>query len=346
MLRQKLIWTAILSVVAIAAAVTLDYVFAIVFQTNPPGYAPLITLAMSTIMAPPLAFVFVHMSFNARRAQDQLTLAHAAAEAARTVSQRALAELESSRASALAERTTALAANRAKSEFLAKMSHELRTPLNVILGFSEMLKNGIRHERTVEYSEIIHTSGHYLLSLINDILDLSKIEAGKYEPAITHVLVQELVRDCASLMQPNADSVGVTLRLEIPRAMPVLYADPRALRQILLNLLTNAIKFTRCGGKVTVGVSVVPSGEFCLEVSDTGVGIAEEDQARVFESFGQGRHSAINKSQGSGLGLPIVKGLAEAQGGRVTLQSVVDCGTSVRVFLPMNRMRDLPRQVA
>ena len=324
----------------------LDYAIMIVVLREAAGYTPLATLTISALVATPVIFALVSVTLNTRRARDQLALAHAAAEAARTVSQRALAELEKSRASALAERSSALAASRAKSDFLANLSHELRTPLNAILGFSEMLKSGIRHDKTTEYAEIIHASGHHLLSLINDVLDLSKIEAGKYEPEYTHVLLQELVRDCVSLMQPVADSAGLALRPEIPRVMPVLYTDSRALRQILLNLVTNAIKFTRSGGDVTVRASIAQSGEFCLEVSDTGVGIAEEDQARVFESFGQGRHDVVNQSKGTGLGLSIVRGLAEAQGGRVTLDSAVNCGTCVRVFLPMNCKRDLARQVA
>ncbi|HEY6578992.1 MAG TPA: ATP-binding protein [Rhizomicrobium sp.] len=341
-----MIWTVAVSAAAVAAAMTLDYILSILILRNPAGYTPLVTLTISTAVAVPVTFAIISASFNIRRARDQLAAANGVADEARRVAQQAVCELEKSREAALAERASALEASRAKSEFLANMSHELRTPLNAILGFSEMLKNGIRHDKTGEYAEIIHTSGRYLLSLINDILDLSKIEAGKYEPNTTHILVQELVRDCVALMQPGADAGGVALKAEAPRLMPILYADPRALRQILLNLVTNAIKFTRSGGEVTVKVFVAPSGEFCLEVSDTGVGIAEEDQARVFESFGQGRHDVVNQSQGTGLGLPIVRGLAEAQGGRVTLESAVNRGTTVRVFLPTNRMPEFSRQVA
>jgi signal transduction histidine kinase len=346
MLRQKLIWTFVVAVAAVAAAMTLDYVITILILRNPGGYTPLVTLTITALVASPVAFVLVKASLDMRQAREQLALAHAAAEAARAVSQRALAALENSRAAAVAERASALAANHAKSEFLAKMSHELRTPLNVIIGFSEMLKSGIRRDKTAEYAAIIHTSGHYVLSLINDVLDLSKIEAGKFEPKAAHIVVRELLCDCAAQMQPGADGAGVALSLDVPHVLPVLYADPRALRQIVLNLLSNAIKFTRNGGLVTIAASVARSGEFCLEVSDTGVGIAEEDLSRVFESFGQGRHDAVNRIQGTGLGLPIVRGLAEAQGGRVTLDSKVGRGTCVRVFLPLGRRRELPLQVA
>ncbi|MGH6875957.1 MAG: sensor histidine kinase [Rhizomicrobium sp.] len=346
MFRQKLIWTVAVSAAAIAAAMTLDYILSILILKNPAGYTPFVTLTISTAVAVPVTFAIISASINVRCARDQLAAAHRVADQARGVAQQAVGEFEKSRQAALAERAAALEASRAKSEFLANMSHELRTPLNAILGFSEMLKNGIRRDKTGEYAEIIHTSGRYLLSLINDILDLSKIEAGKYEPNTTHVLVQDLIRDCVSLMQPGADAAGVALGTDVPRLMPILYADPRALRQILLNLLTNAIKFTRSGGEVTVKACIVQSGEFCLDVSDTGVGIAEEDQARVFESFGQGRHDVVNPSQGTGLGLPIVRGLAEAQGGRVTLESAVNRGTSVRVFLPTDRVREFSRQVA
>jgi two-component system, cell cycle sensor histidine kinase PleC len=346
MFRQKLIWTVAVSAAVIAAAMSLDYVISILILQNPAGYTPFVTLTISMVVAVPVVFVVINGSINIRNARDQLAAAKRVADDARAVSERAVHELEESRQAALAERAAAVEASRAKSEFLANMSHELRTPLNAILGFSEMLERSIRHDKAAEYGEIIHTSGRYLLSLINDILDLSKIEAGKYEPKITHILVQELVRDCLSLMQPAADNGDVTLNSDLPRVMPVLYADPRALRQILLNLLTNAVKFTRPGGEVMVRAFIVDTVEFCLEVSDTGVGIAEEDQARVFESFGQGRHDVVNESQGTGLGLPIVRGLAEAQGGRVTLESAVNRGTRVRIFLPMDRIRDLPRQVA
>jgi two-component system cell cycle sensor histidine kinase PleC len=346
MFRQKVILTGALSAAVIAAAMALDYVLSILILKDPAGYTPLVTLTISMVVAIPVNFAIISATLNFRQARDQLAAAQQVTEEARAVAQHAVGEIEHSREAALADRASALEASRAKSEFLANMSHELRTPLNAIIGFSEMLKNGMFHDKTEEYAGIIHTSGRYLLSLINDVLDLSKIEAGKYEPNVTHVLVQDLVRDCVYLMQPGAEEVGVALYTDIPRIMPVFYADPRALRQILLNLLTNAVKFTPSGGDVTVRILIAPSGEFCLEVADTGVGIAEEDQARVFESFGQGRHDVVNASQGTGLGLSIVRGLAEAQGGRVTLESQVNRGTTLRVFLPIDRLRAQPKQVA
>jgi len=346
MLRQKLAWTIAMATPAIVTAMSLDYVISIAILKNAAGYTPYVTLTISTIVAYPVTFAIISAWINMRHARDQLAIAHRATDEARTIAQQALRDVDAARQLAVSERAAAMEASRAKSEFLANMSHELRTPLNVILGFSEMLKNGTRLGKTEEYSEFIHQSGRHLLSLINDILDLSKIEAGKYDFNNTHIRLHDLVRECLALMQPRADNGGVALRSVVPHAMPLIYADLRSLRQVLLNLMSNAIKFTRSGGEVTVCVTIAPDGEFCLDVSDTGVGIAEDDLARVFESFGQGRHDVVNEAQGTGLGLPIVRGLVQAQGGRVTLESVVNRGTCVRVFLPAHRVMEQPRQVA
>ncbi|HEY2444805.1 MAG TPA: ATP-binding protein [Rhizomicrobium sp.] len=346
MFRQKLQWTAALSVVAVAAAMTLDYVLSIVILKNPAGYTPYVTLTIGTLVTIPVTFALVSAWINIRHARDQLAIAHKAADDARAISVQALRDVDAARRLAISERAVALEASRAKSEFLANMSHELRTPLNAILGFSEMLKSPKFRDKSEEYPDIIHSSGRYLLSLINDILDLSKIEAGKYELRDSNIRVPDLVRDCVSLMQPKAESAGIALRADAPLTLPMIHSDLRSLRQILLNLLSNAVKFTRPGGQVTISAFVVESGEFCLQVSDTGVGIAPEDQARVFESFGQARHDVVLENQGTGLGLPIVRGLVEAQGGRVTLESAVNRGTTLRVFLPSFRLREFPRQVA
>ena len=230
-------------------------------------------------------------------------------------------------------------ANQAKSQFLARMSHELRTPLNAVIGFSEMIGSGMAPGRIDEYADIIGRSGHHLLGLINDILDLSKIEAGRFTLRESIVDLRALIADCAASLRVKADAGGLALALETGEDVPDVFADERCVRQIVLNLISNAVKFTRPGGTIAVGALVSRGSEICVRVRDTGVGIAEADLARVFESFGQGQHDVVNQDQGTGLGLPIVKGLAEAHGGRVTLESEVNRGTCVSVFLPASRAR-------
>jgi two-component system cell cycle sensor histidine kinase PleC len=231
-------------------------------------------------------------------------------------------------------------ASRAKSQFLANMSHELRTPLNAILGFSEMiasrtmLKNIEKH---FEYAEHIHRSAHHFLNLINDILDLAKIEAGSFLLRETEVDLTALIRDSLSIMEPKAREGGCALECEIAVDLPRVTADERAIKQVLLNLLSNALKFTPSGGTVTAFVLHASDGGVDFGVRDTGVGIAQGDQARVFENFGQGRHDVVTAEKGTGLGLPIVKGLIEEHGGTVSLTSQVGHGTTVLLHLPPER---------
>jgi two-component system, cell cycle sensor histidine kinase PleC len=236
-----------------------------------------------------------------------------------------------------AARHRAEAASRSKSEFLANMSHELRTPLNAILGFSEMIFSGAfgaNVGKHVEYSKIIHTSGHHLLALINDILDLAKIEAGGLELRKTDFDFAVLAGDCVRLLGAKASDGTLELRTEIAGDIPRIHGDERALRQVLLNLLSNAVKFTPAGGRVTVFARMERDGGFEFGVTDTGLGIDEDDQVRVFQNFGQGRHDVVTADKGTGLGLPIVRGLIEAHGGHVTLVSAVGDGTTVTVDLP------------
>jgi two-component system cell cycle sensor histidine kinase PleC len=247
------------------------------------------------------------------------------------------AKTESDRARYRAE-----AASRSKSQFLANMSHELRTPLNAILGFSEIIASGTfarEPAKHVEYAELIHKSGHHLLGLINDILDLAKIEAGAFTLRESDVDVGRLVADETSLMMAKASAGAIALEASVSDAIPFVFADERALKQVLLNLLSNAIKFTPEGGRVTVFAQVAAGAALCFGVEDSGVGIPPEDQARVFEQFGQARHDVVTADKGTGLGLAIVKGLIEAHGGRVTLESAVGQGTRVTVYLPNDRAR-------
>jgi signal transduction histidine kinase len=227
MLRQKLAWTLASATAAVVASMALDYLISIVILKNSAGYTPYVTLAISNIVGFPVTFAIVSAWINMRHARDQLAKAHKVANDARAISLQALRDVDAARQIAVSERAAAMEASRAKSEFLANMSHELRTPLNAILGFSEMLKSCTRLGKTEEYSEFIHRSGRHLLSLINDILDLSKIEAGIYELNNTHIRVHDLVRDCLAIMQPKADNEGVALRSVVPHVTPLIYADLR-----------------------------------------------------------------------------------------------------------------------
>jgi two-component system cell cycle sensor histidine kinase PleC len=233
-------------------------------------------------------------------------------------------------------------ASLAKSQFLANMSHELRTPLNAILGFSALIqsrtfKNDV--ERHVEYAGMIHSSGAHLLTLINDILDLAKIEAGGLQMQERELDLTALVSDCVRLMSTKAEECGVALTTTIASDLPFVVGDERALKQVLLNLTSNAVKFTPRGGRVTAFAWPEADGTLTIGITDTGVGIAPEDQARVFENFGQGRHDVVTPDKGTGLGLPIVKGLVEAHGGSVTLQSAPNAGTTITVSLPASRVK-------
>jgi two-component system cell cycle sensor histidine kinase PleC len=240
-------------------------------------------------------------------------------------------------------RQRAETASRAKSAFLANMSHELRTPLNAILGFSEIIHTkamgSAAIEQYAEYGGYIHSSGGHLLSLINDILDLAKIEAGRLTLRESEIDLSVLMEETVRLMEPRASAGGIALAVRVDRAFPNVFADERAMRQMVVNLISNAVKFTPPGGQVTAFANLLDDGSLSFGIDDTGIGIAPEDQAKVFESFGQGRHDAVLADKGTGLGLPIVKGLAEAHGGRIILNSVPNEGTCVTVILPPERAR-------
>ena len=247
-----------------------------------------------------------------------------------------MAKLESDRGRERAE-----AASLAKSQFLANMSHELRTPLNAILGFSEIIASRIFESdkaRTGEYATLINSSGKHLLALINDILDLAKIEAGRWQLEETELHLNTIAEETLQLVTWRAENNNAILENAIDPAMPNIQADERAIKQILLNLLSNAVKFTPENGKVSVFANCHVDGGIVFGVSDTGVGIAAEDQAKVFDSFGQGKHDVAITDKGTGLGLAIVKGLVESHGGTVRLESQVGKGTRVTVHLPAARV--------
>lgn len=252
-----------------------------------------------------------------------------------------IGELERNQIELERARYDAVTANVAKSRFLANMSHELRTPLNAILGFSEVIRDRMfgpdAGARYTDYAGNIHSSGAHLLQLINDILDLSKIEAGKFEFSDAHLDLAEEARAAMRLLEPQARRKNVRLAVDVAEALGVV-ADERAMRQVLVNLLSNAVKFTLSGGTVTLAVSRAKDGTTSIAVKDNGIGIKPEDIHRIFENFGQGRHDVRSTDEsGTGLGLPIAKGLVEAMGGRIDIESKINIGTTVTIVLPPRR---------
>ncbi|MPY76388.1 MAG: PAS domain S-box protein [Alphaproteobacteria bacterium] len=229
-------------------------------------------------------------------------------------------------------------ASRAKSGFLANMSHELRTPLNAIIGFSETMTKEvlgpIRNPRYREYAEHINLSGQHLLALINDLLDLSKIEAGKLELVEETVDFRALLRDCRLLLTDLAHSKNLSLGEEVDPGLTMVNCDEQKLKQVLVNLLSNAVKFTGPGGRVTVSARREAADLLYIAVTDTGIGIAPEQMAKVMTPFGQADGAHNRQHKGTGLGLSLSKALVELHGGRLTLDSVLGEGTTVSIRLP------------
>ncbi|MBX9757695.1 MAG: HAMP domain-containing histidine kinase [Beijerinckiaceae bacterium] len=260
-----------------------------------------------------------------------------------------IAELEQAKSNSDEARRRAEEASLAKSRFLATMSHELRTPLNAILGFSEVMKGELFGPHAVPaykgYSSDIHSSGQHLLALINEILDLSRVEAGRYELKEDAVSLAHVIEDCIHLLSLRAEKRDITMTDAIEHRLPRLWADERAVRQVTLNLLTNAIKFTPPGGSVFVKAGWTALGGQYISIRDTGTGIPADEIPVVLSSFGRGTLAQKNADEGSGLGLPIVKGLVELHGGTFTLKSEVRVGTEVIVIFPPERVMDSLPQI-
>jgi two-component system cell cycle sensor histidine kinase PleC len=284
---------------------------------------------------------------EARRRERDLEEARArlerqAAELAVTAGKLDAARIEAERA-----RTAADAANAAKSLFLANMSHELRTPLNAILGFSEVTRDAIigpLDARYRDYARDVHSSGQYLLRLINDILDTSKIEVGRMELRDEPVDVDELARECRRLVLEKAHDRNVTILTDIPANLPWLLADRLRIKQIVLNLLSNAVKFTPSGGQVWVSARLPEQGGLELAIADTGIGMKPEDIPLALEPFRQVDNTYARRYEGTGLGLPLSKTLVELHGGTLTVESQLNVGTTVKIWLPPQRLGKQEKQ--
>jgi len=282
-------------------------------------------------------FFFIYLA-RQLHASELETVAHQAEKDA------LITELEEARQMSDEARRHAEQANIAKSQFLATMSHELRTPLNAIIGFSEVLQSELLGPHQVpqykEYAGDIHASGQHLLNLINELLDLSRIEAGKYDLNEEAVHLVDIAEDCRRMVEIRAKAKGIELTVNYGDNLPKLWGDERAIRQVMLNLLSNAVKFTPQSGKVSMTVARSADGGQMISVRDNGPGIPEEEIATVLSSFGQGSLAQKTAEQGAGLGLPIVQNIMELHQGRFDLFSKLRFGTEAIATFPRARVMD------
>jgi len=252
-----------------------------------------------------------------------------------------ITRMKAAQTALLAATREAEGANRSKTQFLAVMSHELRTPLNAILGYSEVMQNAlfgpVGNPRYDGYAEAIHNSGRHLLGIIDDILEVSRIELGVLELSEDTAAVSDLADRAAQILTNRAREAGVRLETDVPEGLPMLRCDSRRVVQMLVNLGHNGIKFSRHGGSVRIGARLAPDGGLAFRVTDTGMGIAREDLGRVWEAFGQAAAAHARQTGGVGLGLTITKALIEAHGGQVTLDSAPGRGTTVTLCFPVER---------
>jgi signal transduction histidine kinase len=273
-------------------------------------------------------YAVLERCFERRQLQEERRTAHQA--------------LRRAKEEAEAARSLAEAASQAKSEFLATMSHELRTPLNAVIGFSQIMMTEtlgpIGSAQYRDYAKDIHDSGVHLLEIINDILDLSKAEAGKLELDEDWVDVRDAVAAACRLIGPRAERAQLSVVERIPANLPPLWADERKLKQILLNLVSNSVKFTPAGGRVEVSAAIEPVEGLSIIVQDTGIGIPAADLDRVLEPFVQVENSLTRSYQGSGLGLPLAAKMMELHSGKLSIASQLGRGTLVRLAFPAERI--------
>ncbi|WP_421850993.1 sensor histidine kinase [Oricola sp.] len=349
---DQLMLKAVCLLIAIAARTTISHelrwsVFAefslpvaVYIVTSDPIGDPRATAASATVLTAFLFFAFVAI---------RLQKASLASVSYRSENKALIAELEMARSISEEARRRAEEANLAKSRFLASMSHELRTPLNAILGFSEVMANEVlgpmENETYRSYAQDIHNSGTHLLTLINEILDLSRIEAGKQELIEEPLHLAQVVADCIGLVQLKADQKQITVEHIAETDMPRLLADERSVRQVGLNILSNAVKFTPSGGKILVKTGWTATGGQYVSVKDNGPGIPEDEIPVVLSAFGQGSIAIKSAEQGTGLGLPIVQALMAMHGGTFKLTSRLREGTKAIAFFPPERVLvELPAQ--
>ena len=239
-------------------------------------------------------------------------------------------------------------ANRAKSAFLANMSHELRTPLNAIIGFSEIITGQlfgkVENDRYLDYANDINDTGKHLLTVLNDLLDISRIEAGFLTLDENVIDVRQMMRSCARMLNEKISAANLSLTLNIPPDLPAFLGDETRLRQVLINLLINAVKFTPAGGAISASAAIVDDGGLEISVKDTGVGISADDLKRVMEPFQQAEQDLSRRYGGVGLGLSLARNLTELHDGTIDLESEQGAWTLVRVHLPADRVRDYPEQ--
>jgi len=305
---------------------------------TPHTWAPLDILVTALLVAALPFFGYVASQMN----RAALTLI-----SFRSEKDQLIAELDTAKSMSDEARRRAEEANLAKSRFLASMSHELRTPLNAILGFSEVMGEevlGPMENKTYrDYARDIHASGHHLLGLINEILDLSRIEAGRYQLSEEPLVVTDVVEECCHMMELKARNKDIRIVQQFEHALPRLLGDERAVRQIALNLLSNAVKFATPGTDILVRVGWTAGGGQYISVKDSGPGIPEDEIPVVLAAFGQGSIAIKSAEQGTGLGLPIVQGLIALHGGEFDLQSKLREGTeAIAIFPPSRVMEALP----
>jgi two-component system cell cycle sensor histidine kinase PleC len=291
-------------------------------------------MALAIVISTSLAFM-VYMTARMRRANIQILSVQAEKDDL-------IAELEVAKSMSDEARRRAEEANLAKSRFLASMSHELRTPLNAILGFSEVMATEVmgplNNPIYKEYTGDIHRSGQHLLDLINEILDLSRIEAGRYDLNEDAIRLAEITEDCIGMVQLKARTKNITITEQFEHDMPAVWVDEKSMRQVTLNLLSNAVKFTPQGGRISVKVGWTAGGGQYLSIKDDGPGIPEEEIPVVLSAFGQGSIAIKSAEQGTGLGLPIVQAILAKHDGEFILRSKLREGTEVIAILPARRV--------